>query len=120
AFVPDASLEENLAAMASLATGVRTVEVTRAARPSRLGDQEIREGQPIALLDGELVAAAESPVAVLIAGARCAAPKPGTALTLYYGCEVAPADAEAAEARLAAEWPACGLQAVAGGQPLYD
>src|SRR5438067_662521 len=81
-----------------------------AGRPIRLGALEIPEGQSIALLDGELVAAGDSLVEALLVGTRCASPPTGGALTLYYGQDVAPRDAAEAEARLAAEWPERELQ----------
>jgi dihydroxyacetone kinase-like predicted kinase len=120
AFAPDLPLHENLAAMRSLAAGVRTIEVTHAARPSALGTTKIAAGQPIALLDDELIATAQSSVDALVLALRRASPRDGAALTLYVGEGVPPGDAESAETRLMTEWPGSELQVLAGRQPLYD
>ncbi|HZU76402.1 MAG TPA: DAK2 domain-containing protein [Dehalococcoidia bacterium] len=120
AFSRDATLEENLAAMRAAAAAVRTVEVTRSARPVSVGGVDAREGQPIALLDDRLVAAADSPVEALIQAVRLAEPPADSALTLYPGEPAAAEAVQEAERRLRAAFPGAELQVVPGGQPLYD
>ena len=70
AFDPQATPEENVAAMGRAAGTVRTVEVTRATRSVTIDDLQVREGDLLGLLDDKVVAAAGS--------AAAAAPRPST------------------------------------------
>ena len=56
----EVSLDENLEAMAEAVSAVRSGEVTLAARDTTIGGVAVREGQPIGLVDGELIAAEEN------------------------------------------------------------
>lgn len=120
AFQPDRPLAANLDAMRAALEAVRTVEVTRAARATTLNGESVPRDRPIALIDGRLAAAAETPVAALIATIEQAAPPPGAALTLYAGEGVTPAEATAAAEAIAARLPELDLQVLPGGQPHYD
>ena len=119
AFDPDESAAANVAAMKEAAEGVTTVEVTIAAASRTAGGIDVREGQAIALLDGHLVAAEETPRQALLAGLRRANLTRGSLVTIYGGMDTAPGELEAARAGVEAAFDGVEVEALSGGQPLY-
>jgi DAK2 domain fusion protein YloV len=116
---PEASIEENAAAMEETRASVRSAEITRAVRPALINDLRIRKGQAIAIIDGELSIATDSlRAAVRASVARMLSEESGL-ITLYYGEEVAREEAQALAADLAKEHPSLEVELVSGGQPHY-
>ena len=119
AFNPEAGAQDNAAAMAAAIASVGTGEVTLAARATKIHGIDVRRGQPIALIDGDLALAADT-----IAGAarECAGRmlrgRSGAMVTLYYGQGETGEDAEALAERLRKEFR-CEAEVVDGGQPHY-
>jgi DAK2 domain fusion protein YloV len=115
----EASLDDNVAAMADAIASVHTAEVTLAARASSIGEIPVRKGQPIGLVDGELTvaedsidAAARSCVAHMLDGHG------GAIVTLFAGEGQSQESAETlAESLRAAH--GCEVEVVEGGQPQY-
>ncbi|MCL4241327.1 MAG: DAK2 domain-containing protein [Dehalococcoidia bacterium] len=119
AFDPDESAQANVAAMNEAAEGISTIEVTIAAASRTADGVDVREGQAIALLDGRLVAAEETPRPALLAGLRRAGPARGSLVTIYGGEDTPPAGLEAARAEVEAAFDGVEVEALSGGQPLY-
>ena len=109
----------NREAMAEAATSVKTVEVTVAGATRRAEGIDVKEGEALALLDGDLVGAARSVQGALFEGVAHAQPARGQLVTVYVGEAVAEGEATEAVAALAARFPAVEVERVAGGQPLY-
>ncbi|GAH95667.1 unnamed protein product, partial [marine sediment metagenome] len=66
AFSYDMDLEENTRAMEEAMTAVKTIGVTKAVRKTRMNGQEIKKGQPIAILsDEDLIAGGNNMVDVI-------------------------------------------------------
>ena len=115
------SAEENAATMTEAATGLLTGAVTHAARaieePLRL-----TEGQPFALLESEIVFAADSlddALCSLVAEMIARAPA-ASLLTLFQGADLSAEAAEAAVERLGDALPdGVELEVVIAGQPHY-
>ncbi|MBI2171359.1 MAG: DAK2 domain-containing protein [Chloroflexi bacterium] len=120
AFNPEADAAANLARMQQAMASVRSGEVTRAVRSIRINDVDVAEGQAIALLDGELIAAAVTPQEALVALCQRARPQPGALITLYWGGAAKEEEAQAAAERLRACNPGVEVDVVHGGQPHYD
>ena len=116
---PEMTLDENVAAMLEAIAHVRTGEVTYAARSTKIRGLEVREGQPIALIEGELTLAGEDLGELAYACAeRLLDGRKGAIVTLYAG-EGASADAAGAIGeRLRAAF-ACEVEVVDSGQPHY-
>jgi hypothetical protein len=116
---PEASLDENAAAMELAIAAVRSGEVTRAARATRVHGMAISEGQPIGLVDGDLVVA-EATIADAVR--RCVAimvgGRNGALVTLYAGEGEDEASSEALADVLRSEF-GIEVEVVAGGQPHY-
>jgi DAK2 domain fusion protein YloV len=115
----EAPFEEIVAAMLEACQDVRSAEVTKAARNTRMNDVEVAAGQAIAIVDGELaVSAATIGDAVHDAVARMIEGRDEPLVTLYYGEAEDEQSAEAIGERLRGEF-GCEVETVEGGQPHY-
>jgi len=114
-----ATLDGNVAAMLRAAKEVITGEVTWATRDVALNGIEVREGDAIGLLDGELVVDAESfeeAVRWLLAEVEL---EDCELVTLYYGEGMGAARAENLAERLRETYAELEFEVVEGGQPHY-
>ncbi len=116
---PEGSLDENAATMEDAIAAVSTGEVTLAARATQIHGKAIAEGQPIGLIDGDLVVAeatvagaVRSCVAIMISG------RDAPLVTLYAGEGEDSASADAIATVLRTEL-SVEVEVVAGGQPHY-
>ncbi len=115
----ETSLDENAVSMAVAITDVRTGEVTLAARATTMHGKTIAEGQPIGLVDGDLVVAeatvsdaVRSCVSIMIGG------RDAPLVTLYAGDGEDAASAGAIADALRTDF-GIEVEVVAGGQPHY-
>jgi dihydroxyacetone kinase-like predicted kinase len=119
----EAPFEDNVAAMERAIAAVRTGDVTLAARATHVHGMAVARGQPIGLIDGDLVVAEASvPDAVRACVRRMvegrAGARSGGLVTLYTGEGVAPDDAHALAAALRDELDV-DVEVIDGGQPHY-
>jgi len=116
---PEAPFDENVAAMSAAVATVTSVEITLASRATRVGGIDVRTGQPIGLIDGEL-AVAEETVAAAVAAcvARIVAARDASLVTLYAGDGETQAAADALAAAIRARH-GIEVEVVMGGQPHY-
>ncbi|MBI4670581.1 MAG: DAK2 domain-containing protein [Chloroflexi bacterium] len=119
AFNYQANLETNVETMTAALKRIRTVEITQAVRAAQLPNIRVEEGQPIALLDGELVAAQDDLNALLLQVLHLAGTADNEIVTLYYGSQVTDAEAEQMRSRVQHEFPGQEIEVHSGGQPLY-
>jgi uncharacterized protein len=115
-----ASLEENLQAMAAALRQVRTVEITTAVRDAAVDGVQVRAGQTIGLLDGDLVTAADDRERVIDDLLTRIGLDEREIVTVYFGQAVDRGDAEALAARIGQRFTDVEVEVQAGGQPLYD
>lgn len=115
----EAGLEESAAAMREASQTVRTAEVTRAVRSTLLGGLRVRRGQAIALVDGQLKVAEESPRGAVRAALTHMVTPESSLITLYYGADTSREEALALADDLGREYPSLEIELVAGGQPHY-
>ena len=116
---PDISAEENTAAMTRALGGVQSGEVTTAVRSTTIDGIEVGEGQAIAILNGKLAAASETPTSALLAMLDAAEVEDGALVTLYYGAGLDSAAAESAAAEARARLEGVEVEVHEGGQPHY-
>ncbi len=115
----EASFDENVAAMQAAIARVRTAEITRAARATRVDGRDVPKGHPIGIVDGELAVAEQNVAdAVCAAVGRMIDGRDAPLVTLYYGEAEDRASASAVAAIVHAEY-GCEVEVVDGGQPLY-
>jgi hypothetical protein len=116
---PEAGLDDNAAAMEEARQAVRTVEVTRAVRSASIGGVAVSEGQIIAIVDDELKLAAETAEDAVLEALAGLDEAGATIVTLYYGADTSPAEAQALGQRVAQRFPEYEVEVVSGGQPHY-
>ncbi len=111
--------EDVVAEMQDALEAVRIGRVTHAARTLE-GDIPIREGQPFAMLDGEIVGAGESidEVALALAGSMAESLSGASLFTAYVGEDVAEQDADALAEAIEAS-TGIEVDLIEGGQPHY-
>jgi hypothetical protein len=119
AFNYEVDLETNASAMERALSAVTTAEVTRAVRSRRLGKLKTKQGQPIGLVDGELVAASDDMLRVLIEMLPRMNLDGAEVVTVYYGAETVPSQADEAAAVIRSHAPQAQVEVVNGGQPHY-
>jgi len=119
AFDAESSLEVNRKRMLGEMTRVHAIEVTEAARDSSYSGGEIRRGQPIAVLDGDLVAAGDDLGDVVMDALQRLPQGSVEVVTLYRGARVQVHEAEELEARIRRRFPDLEVERHDGGQALY-
>jgi hypothetical protein len=119
AFDPSRDSATNAAAMEQAAAHVRSAEITRAVRDSRIDGTAVRRGQVIGLVDGRLTASGDDLRAVFSAVLQELARgdiEVVTVLTALNGFAVSVADLEAVAGEAC---PEAEVEFREGGQPLY-
>lgn len=118
-FNPDASVEENKAAMLEAIKSVRSGSVTYAVRDTHVDGFDLRKGEIIGLDDkailakGSLVSeTTEKLVETMFDDAVMN-------ITLFYGEDIREDEANALQETLAKKYPDCEVTVANGGQPVY-
>lgn len=118
-FNGQAEMEPNLKEMAKGQERVRSVEVTAAVRDARIGALQIRKGDYLGVIDGNIRVAGADLDGTVLACLRAVGPETAEIATLFYGDQIE-ADQAAALARVLKEqFPALEVEVVPGGQPHY-
>ena len=120
AFNPDLDVVGNVAAMNAALNEVRAGEVTIAVRATTINGIDVAQGQAIALLDDQLVAAKSSPAEALMALIELANPEDGSLVTLYHGAGIGEEAAQAAADEIASRFHGVETEVVSGEQPHYQ
>ncbi len=115
----DHDLEENTRQMTEKSQAVVTGEVTYAVRSVILGEMDIKEGEIIGLLNGEIVTHGETPEEVLEAALQKTSKVNSSLVSIYYGSDVTPLVAQDLLNRLEKTLPEAEFELYYGGQPLY-
>jgi DAK2 domain fusion protein YloV len=119
AYDPQASLPDNVAAMADAAERVVAGEVTQAVRDSTAECGDIRAGDWIAISRDGIVGTAESPVDAALALIDALVTEDSEIVTVLIGAEGRHADTEQLRSRIALAHPQVEIEVHEGGQPLY-
>lgn len=119
AFNYQADLETNALSMERAAEEIQTGEITIANRDVQINGLDIKEGQIIGLVNGELTTSAltiEDAVRQVLAQMHA---EEGEILTIYYGETITEEEAEALAEMISKEYPDLETEVVDGGQPHY-
>ena len=116
---PDAPLETNVEAMQAAMDHVRTSEVTYAARDSDFDGTAIREGDYMALADGQLFGTAHALNELLERLALADSQQQADFINIFYGQDVPDGDARQVLALFQRLCPNAEVTLLAGGQPVY-
>jgi len=120
AFDYEADFETNDGLMKRAKSAVKSIEITRAVRRSRIGGFNIKKKQAIGLLDGELVTAGNSPTDALNEVLGKLNLNEAEVITIYYGADTEPAEAEQVGLAIRQQNPRLQIEVVHGGQPHYN
>jgi len=118
-FKYQADLETNVQTMKRAMNEIQTGEITRAVRSTRIEGMQIEKGEVIGLLNGKLVAAGPNIEGVVIELLRRMDVEECELLTVYYGDEVTPDEAETLAETIHSQFPDQEVELVDGGQPFY-
>ena len=120
AFDYEANLETNAQIMKKAMSMVKSIEITRATRATKIGELKIKKKQSIGLLDSDLVAVGNSAVDVLNKMLAKLDLNKVEVITIYYGADTKSAEAEEASSSIREQYPQLQIEVVRGGQPHYN
>jgi len=120
AFDYEADLETNVQNMEEAISSIKSIEVTRAIRSTRLGGFDIKKRQAIGFLDGDLVAVSDKPEDALSEVLARVSLDEAEVITIYYGADTTPADTEQLGALVREKYPRLQVEVIQGGQPHYN
>jgi dihydroxyacetone kinase-like predicted kinase len=110
----------NFILMKEAASNVRTIEVTKAVRDTDYGDLSVKEGQNIALLDGDLIAAGDDITSLMEAVFPQVDLSDREVVTVYHGVDVEGSEPAAIVKSIRDKYPHLEVESVYGGQPHYS
>jgi uncharacterized protein len=114
-----ADLETNLAAMQESRSMVKTLEVTRAIRATRINGFSIQPGQAIALLDGKILAVNDDMKELLAGILDQVGLSQAETVSIYYGADIELTEAQQIRNLMYEINGKLNIDVVCGGQPLY-
>jgi len=120
AFDYEADFETNAKLMTEAKSGIKTIEITRATRSTRLNGLAIKKKQAIGLLDGHLLAVNDEPDDVLSELLARIDLDKAEVITIYYGDDTDEAEAERVSTSIREQHPNLQVEVVSGGQPHYN
>ena len=120
AFDYEADFETNATIMTQALATVRSVEVTRAVRSTKLNGFAIKKRQAIGFIDGTLVAAGNKTAEVVNDTLAKAGLDKAEVVTIYYGADTKESEAKAINDDIMAQYPDLQVEIVEGGQPHYE
>jgi uncharacterized protein len=121
AFNYDTSLEENARIMEEAISAIRTIEITKAVRQTKINGQKIKRGQLIAILDDEDLIASDNDVAnVLFKALMKADIENAEVMTIYYGAETQADEVEDVVRKIREGHQHLEVEVIHGNQPHYN
>jgi len=120
AFDYEADLPTNTQIMKKAVSVIRSIEITRAVRSTKIGNLKIKRRQPIGLLDGDLVAVADDVIDAINQTLTRLDLDKYEVVTIYYGADTEAEKAEQVGANVRKQHPHLQVEVVQGGQPHYD
>ena len=116
---PDLSEQENVDAMTQAISRVRTTEITHAARDSDFDGFAIKQGDYLALCEGQLFGTERTLEPLLDRLAQSTPQQQAEFINIFYGADVSEEDAQKVLARFQAACPKAEITLLSGGQPVY-
>jgi DAK2 domain fusion protein YloV len=120
AFDYEADFKANAEIMEKALGSVKTIEITRSVRATKINGLKIRRKQPIGLLDDELVAAGDTNLDVVNQVLEKIDLDKAEVITIYYGAEAEPDEAEQISESITDKYPQLQVEVIKGGQPHYS
>ena len=119
AFNREAGLDENLADMSAGQEQVRSIEVTTAVRDARVNKLQIKKGDYIALIDGDIKVTCDSLDQAVFNSLEVVDAGIAGIISLFYGDQVEEHDATALGDSIKEKYPDLEIELIRGTQPHY-
>ena len=120
AFDYEGDLGTNAQLMEEAKSAVKSIEVTRAVRSTKLNGQKIKKKQAMSFLNGDLLAVGDASTGVLNEALAKLDLDEAEVITIYYGADTEPAEAEQFSISLREKHAQLQVEVVKGGQPHYN
>ncbi len=120
AFDYEADFKTNAKIMEKALSSVRSIEITKSVRSTKVNGLKIRRKQPIGLLDGDLVAVGDSDLEVINKLLARLNLEEAEVVTIYYGEDVEETEPEQIGASIRQQHPQLQIEVIQGGQPHYS
>ena len=117
AYNPDASAEENLAAMEEAIGAVVSMSITEAVRSTTVSGEKITDGQMLGLVDGSIACVADDTYSCL--EKLCEKMADASYVMVFCGEGTDESDMQRVEEMIRAAAPMSDVAVLPGGQPLY-
>ena len=117
--MPDADAKENESAMLDAISNVKSGQVTYAVRDTHIDDKEIHEGDIMGIGDKGIIAVGKEIEATTKEMLEILVDEDSELISLYYGEDVKPEDAERFTQEIEELYPDIDIDAQFGGQPIY-
>ncbi len=118
-YVPDLSVEENVAVMEEEISRVKTGQVTYAVRDTSIDDKEIRQGDYMGIGDKGILSVGEDKDAVALDMVKEMMDDEAELISIYYGEDISEEEAESFGKEVEKLYPDCDIELQYGGQPIY-
>jgi len=119
AFNSEAGLDFNISEMTKTLDRVRSVEIARAVRDTKIGKIKIQQGDYIGLLDGHLKVSGNNLLRITYDILEIADIANGEVVSLYYGNDIEGKEAAKLSQLIKQKHPHLDIELIAGGQPHY-
>ena len=119
AFSYEADFEANTKAMTSATQNAQTAEITTAVRTVQIGSVNVREGDFIGVVNGDLAVAGRDMRQVISDTLQRMHIENYEIVTLYYGADVTLAEAEETAKQIKQRYSQLEIEVINGGQPYY-
>lgn len=120
AFNPDCTVEENSDRMKKAVGNVKTGQVTKAVRSTKVNGYNIKEGDFIGMLDGDIVCSGDNMQDTPMALIQKMVTPNDCVIAIFYGEDVPQDQAEAFAQKVKQAFPDLDFELHYGGQPVYD
>ncbi len=120
AFDYEADFKTNVQIMKKAMSSVRSIEITHAVRSTKIGSLQIKKKQAIGFLNGDLVAVSDSNLDVIKRVLAKIDLNKAEVVTIYYGGDAEPAEAEQVGASIREKYPQLQIEVIRGEEPHYD
>jgi DAK2 domain fusion protein YloV len=115
----EADFETNCQTMTNAIKNVQTVEITTAVRSAQINDLHVHKGDIIGLINDNLTVTYQSLDKVIDDSLQAIHAENSDIITLYYGQEITPKQAQATIKHIHNHYPQLEIEVVDGGQPYY-
>jgi DAK2 domain fusion protein YloV len=119
-YIPEEDFETNVKEMTDAITSVRTIEITRATRTTKVNGLNIGGGEIIGLLDGDILTSGKNYQDTIIELLADIDMDGKNVLTIYYGKDADPDHVNDISKIIGSRYPGLEVGIVDGGQPHYE